>query len=316
MNRIVRVNSVLVVLLLNFFLGVCNLNAQGASSLTISEVMTLNDNSIVDEYSRHSPWVEIYNTSSTMVDIKGCYLSDDNKNITKYRIPTWSNKTKIGPRQFVIIWLDSNEKDGIMHANFTLDPTKQNELILTDADGKSIISSVSVPIIPTNHSYKNNNLAGNIDGNTSSVSWSESDHPTPLEPNQEVKSSNKIENLETMDPSGFIMTLTAVSVVFLALITLSIVFYFIGRLMSRPRVSNKKITSAKNKYDEAKEIDVAILMAITQNRTHMEDNVVAISLALSQCRVMVHDGIGARLTIKRRNSKWNDSSQRLRRYDY
>ena len=48
--------------------------AQGAKSIRITEVMTHNRTSIVDEYGKHKPWVEISNSSFTTYNVRGMFL--------------------------------------------------------------------------------------------------------------------------------------------------------------------------------------------------------------------------------------------------
>ena len=45
--------------------------------LRLNEMMIKNVDNYADEYGRHVPWVEIFNTAYNTVNITGCYLTDD-----------------------------------------------------------------------------------------------------------------------------------------------------------------------------------------------------------------------------------------------
>ena len=47
--------------------------AQGAKSIRITEVMTNNQKSIVDEFGMHKAWVELSNTSFTTYNVRGMF---------------------------------------------------------------------------------------------------------------------------------------------------------------------------------------------------------------------------------------------------
>lgn len=40
--------------------------------LRINEVLVYNDSNYVDDFGKHSPWIEIFNTAYNKVDIGGC----------------------------------------------------------------------------------------------------------------------------------------------------------------------------------------------------------------------------------------------------
>lgn len=287
------------------------INAQRASSLRISEVMTNNHNSIVDEYGQNSPWIEIYNSSSSTVDLKGCYLTNDPNNLKLHRIPLWSTNTKVGPRQYIVLWGDGNVKKGVFHLGFELSKYKSNFLALVDADGKTIINVSSIPIIPQDYSYQVfdiNNIANN-----SNVKWRISSNPSPLEPNEDKNQSSKVENLAKLDPSGVIMTTTAIAVVFIALLTLSIVFTLIGKtlLSSSKRKQGKNINNKKQEEEK-----IAVSLAISQYLSLNNEHIVAISLAVHQEKNTRNYDNNMKLTIKRKSTQWNDKVYNMRNYMY
>ncbi len=61
--------------------------SQGAKSIRITEVMTNNRTSIVDEYGAHKSWVELSNSSFTTYNIRGMFLTTDRRVLDKKMSP-------------------------------------------------------------------------------------------------------------------------------------------------------------------------------------------------------------------------------------
>lgn len=57
------------------------------SSLCISEVMTANDNYLQQRDNKYYDWVEVYNNTSSDIDLSDYYLSDALDDLTRYRLP-------------------------------------------------------------------------------------------------------------------------------------------------------------------------------------------------------------------------------------
>ncbi len=81
-----------------FAIWVTETHAQSTMDLRINEILVYNDSNYVDDFGKHSPWIEIFNTAYNTVDIGGLYLTDDLSNPTKYPIPKGQSLTKI-PQQ-------------------------------------------------------------------------------------------------------------------------------------------------------------------------------------------------------------------------
>ncbi len=206
-------------------------NGQSTSSMRLNEVLVINVDNFVDAYGARSGWIELYNNSPGTVDIRGCYITNDKNNPKKYMIPKGDVKTKIAPRQHVLFWADNKPSHGTFHLNFKLDPDKENELFLYDSDGRTLIDHVTI-------------LAGqqpdvsyglSLDG---TGTWETLSRATPDTNNKTLDSNEKIENFKQNDSWGVGMTLTAMTVVFLGLLILFIVFKQVGKTaiqMSRRR---------------------------------------------------------------------------------
>lgn len=86
-------------------------------ALMITEFMSRNSNTIVDNYGATEDWIEIKNTSSTEVSLGGKYLTDDLIRRNRFELPA----VTLEPGQFYLIWADDDKDQGPNHANFKLD---------------------------------------------------------------------------------------------------------------------------------------------------------------------------------------------------
>lgn len=108
--------------------------AYAQTSVFINELMPSNVNGIMDDrYEFPDSWVELFNPSSSEIDIRGWYLSNSKKNLTKWKVPV---SCVIPPKGYKLIYLDT-ENTGL-HANFRLD-VKGEELYLVASDGETIV---------------------------------------------------------------------------------------------------------------------------------------------------------------------------------
>ncbi len=132
--------------------------------------------------------------------------------------------------------------------------------------------------------------------------------------------------LQEADPSGLIMTLTAVLVVFSSLLLLVVVFKLIGRLMQRMGERKKQASAPRQtEYTHAhsataqhpsSEAMVAIALALDAERRVCTDEVaIAISMALTAYAHDQHDHESFVLTFgSRRPTQWNARSLGMRQY--
>lgn len=206
-------------------------NGQSTSSMRLNEVLVINVDNFVDAYGARNGWIELYNNSPGTVDIRGCYITNDKNNPKKYMIPKGDVKTKIAPRQHVLFWADNKPSHGTFHLNFKLDPDKENELFLYDSDGRTLIDHVTIPA----GQQPDVSYGLTLDG---TGTWEILSRATPDTNNKTLDSNEKIENFKQNDSWGVGMTLTAMTVVFLGLLILFIVFKQVGKTaiqMSRRR---------------------------------------------------------------------------------
>jgi hypothetical protein len=222
-------NKIKTGLLLLLLMSVCPFAFSQTSGLCINEVMTKDSTNILDEYGQRPAWIEIFNSTFNSIDISNCYLTTNkavlasNKRNARefkgfmYHIPKGDESNLIGPRQFKIFYADGMAKRGNLHTNFTLDPTKSNWVALYDANGYTLIDSVTIPPIPVNTSY-----ALKADGILNA--WTISNDPTPGVNNVTLDQDLKVTKFKEQDPYGISMTIIAMGVVFFALILLYFAF--------------------------------------------------------------------------------------------
>lgn len=217
---------------LKLFLAVVGLilafgaGAQSQDAMRLNEYLVVNTDDFQDDFGQQNAWFELFNSSYGTVDIGGCYLSDDASNLKKYAIPGGDLMTKVKPRQHVLFWADNQPYRGTFHVSFDLANAK--EIILTKGDGKTIIDR-----IPVRHDLGDNISFGrSMDGEGSITGdcegWQVMERTSPSTNNTLIDKAAKPDKMKAMDPYGWILALTAMSVVFLALILLYFIFKAIG----------------------------------------------------------------------------------------
>jgi hypothetical protein len=100
------------------------------SNVVINELMPANSTTVADNYGEYDDWIELYNLSSSTIDLSGYYLSDNHKKTTKWQIP---NGTSIIGKGYLIIWADGDSTQFGLHTNFKLS-SEGEEAVLTKPD--------------------------------------------------------------------------------------------------------------------------------------------------------------------------------------
>ena len=126
----------------------CSVHAAGDPVL-INELIAANSGYYVDREGEYEDWVELYNPGDAVVDLTAMCLTDDDKVPTQWRIPYG---TKIAAKGYLVIWLDRDLDGHGLHASFALDAAG-DQLLLYDADGTTLIDSVSFGRQRNNVSY-------------------------------------------------------------------------------------------------------------------------------------------------------------------
>lgn len=261
------------------------INAQNMSDMRLNEILVKNTNGYIDDYGNRSGWIELFNSSYGTVDVGGCFLTDDPNNLKKYPIPKGDVLTKVKPRQHILFYADSLASRGTFHLNFNLNNSK--EVIFVSSDGRTIIDRIELPqnIMenksfgrvmdgegshePTGLMKKSYNISVKESNRDASDGWAILPKVTPSTNNVTLDMVSKGQNLKVTDPYGIIMAITAMSVVFLALILLYVIFKQIGlnsirKSRTKEAISTGKVTSAteENSTTNSAEVYAAISLAI------------------------------------------------------
>lgn len=301
----------LFLLLVVILIGAMSAQAQGRRGLRINEVMVQNDSSVTDEYGQHHAWIELFNSTFAPLEISSVYLTTSKDNPKMYPVPLGDVNTKMPKRQHVVFWADGNPTLGTFHTNFVLVPEQENWIGVFDADGRTLIDSVTVPaVLAGNQSY-----ARIVDGvNTAdgkqlgAAAWEVRDDTpgkpvTPSSANQIRESNDKIEMFAERDKNGFAMAIMAMGVVFSALLLLCLCFYGISRIGASATSRNKAKTHGVSTKELAEE-----------HRNDSGEAIAAIAMALHE-HLDAHDRENTVLTInkvKRAYSPWNSKIYNMR----
>ena len=286
------------------------LSAQNVNEMLINEVLVKNETSLVDGFGNRNGWIELLNSSYGTVDIGGCYLSNDTRNMKKYLIPSGDINTKIAPRQVVVFYASGNGDQGTFYTNFKIEPG--DTLYLVSNDGRTVIDQVVIPAaLGTDQSYGRVHIEGTID-DTEFTKMS----PSPNSQNGDLEAETKSQIMARTDPYGWIISLTSMSVVFSALIILFLIFKYIGKASvkyDRKNDSKDETTvpvAFKPKHTGKKdgnmpEVAAAIAMALDKECGNEVKAAIALALHM-HLTSYVHDQESFVLTIKSHQTQWSD----------
>lgn len=312
-----RIKSLVILSLLLISFGA---SAQSQSSMRINEVLVTNTEDMQDDFGQQSAWIELSNTSYGTVDLAGCYLTDNPADLKKYRIPKGDLATKVKPRQFVVFWADGKPERGTFHTNLQLVPG--GEVILVGGDGKTVLDKITIPAtLGENQSYGRTDNGRNDRGRYTE-SWMVLNTTSPGVSNMNLNATTKSQRMGEIDPHGWIMAVTAMSVVFIALIILYFIIKNLIRLLNRekkPKSEKKEKIEVKPekkhiaaKAPKGKEAEAAVAAAIAMALADSDETYAAISTALYLYENVdaAHDVESGIITIRPVKSNWNNHQMR------
>lgn len=129
-----------------FFLG---LNSY-SQSIILNEIVASNSAINTDNDGDSSDWIELYNPSSTTINLNGYGLSDDLNNPYRWILPNIS----IQANQYLLVWAsgkDRNSPFAPLHTNFSISSGGE-KIILTNPSGDLVDECPATPI-PSDFSY-------------------------------------------------------------------------------------------------------------------------------------------------------------------
>ena len=295
---------------------------QGAKNIVISEVMTDNTTSIQDEFGQHKAWVELENTSYTTYNVRGMYLTSDRHVLDKSlsaperiklmsAIASGDDRTNIGGRHHLVLFGNSSPYKGKLHLSL---PIKADSVVwigLYNGNGVELIDSVTIPVLAPNESYAR-------DGKQWSVKKPE--NVTPGIENYIKADESKVAKFKREDPHGFAMAIMAMGIVFFCLALLWLFFTVFGIIM-RHIDTAKKVVNAQPIKPITKTVEKTIEIGhktgnlmqdgLEKKGIDMEVYMAVIGMALRQYEDDVHDVESGIITIKSKDTGWDDEYSQM-----
>lgn len=262
------------------------LHAQGLKDIRINEVLVDNRTSYVDDHGNHVGWIELHNTGYSSVNIGGAYLTVKQGDATRtYRIPKNDARTQIAPQGYVIFFADSTSNRGTFHTNFVLDET--GYIAFMD-QGKNVMDSV---VYDVKAQLPDVSIGWSFHPKSGELTFGPLAGITPMQANETEEALPAAEKFRQRDPSGAVMAITAMSVVFSALILLYLFFRTIGKTMNRATQKKEQKTAAPA---------AATAKAASASTDQLiGEEIAAIAIALRRYEEDLHDIESHVLTINR-----------------
>ena len=158
---VIYVSSTILLFLLITIIGYNEFQDYCLSKIRISEVVTNNTQSIVDEYGKHPAWIELVNTNSTPINIGGLYITSDRSCLdrsmnSEERIKHMSmiGDVKISSSSHELFYCNSDPSLGSDHLSLEIPMSKPVWIALYDKTASHIIDSVTIPSLAANQSYR------------------------------------------------------------------------------------------------------------------------------------------------------------------
>lgn len=292
--------------------------AQGAKNIVINEVMTNNTQGIVDEFGQHGAWIELENTSFTTYNVRGMFITTDRsvlqdmsapERISRMSmIPSGDERTSIGARQHLLLFCNSSPAKGKLHMTVDMPLSEPVWVALYNGNGVELIDSVTVPPLAADESYARQGKTWSVKPN---------DAVTPGIENFIEASESKIEKFKREDPHGFAMAIMAMGIVFTCLATLWIFFTLFGSIM-RKMEANKHSQSLKpltktveTAHELGHKTSNILQEGLEKKGIDMELYMAVIGMALKQYEDDVHDVESGVITIKPKDTDWDDENTQM-----
>lgn len=223
------------------FLASTTLSAQGIMDLRINEVLINNTSGIVNGEGTRSGWVELRNSGYSTVDLGGCTLVEVTpQGRNSHTFPKGLSSTVFPSQNYTIVYLGANTVTPFT-AHFNLQDA--TALLIYDASGKILIDSVSLhpstamADVSLGRAFYDKNKRANRDADrnfeTRDCNLVATAGLTPGNSNFPVPTESRSEAFRRIDFTGGGMSVIAMSVVFLALLCLFLVFQQVGNAMQR-----------------------------------------------------------------------------------
>lgn len=286
---------------------------QSYRDFRINEMLIKNTDNYVDEYGRHVPWVEIFNSAYNTVNIYDCFLTDDTTGIAAvkkgaaipsywYRIPKGDPKTAVEQRSYIVFFMDGDPLFGTFHVTFDLRKSKTNYVALISGNGKEIIDLMQYP-----SQLKDTAIAYGCktDGVKDSLAYL--NHFTPGSTNIVTVQTTKAEKLLKDDPYGIGLAIISMSVVFIALILIYLMLKLFAKTSARRAMKAAAQKSAGTATASAANV---VSGEDTNINSPNSEEAAAIAMALQLHFNSLHDEESEVLTIEMPSAHYSPWSQK------
>ena len=301
------------------------MQAQIENSIKINEVMTNNSASLKDEYGQSEAWIEIANVSHTTYNIRGMYITTDRSVLDEKMsvpervsrmsvIPNGEPRTALGARQHLVFFLNSNPAKGALHLTAKVDSVKPVWIALYNGNGVDLLDSITVPAMAVNQSYARHKEGCD--------QWDvkPAEAVTPGISNYITIEETKIAKLKREDPHGFGITVMAMGIVFFCLALLFVFFTFFGMFMEYLRKAAKVqpiragVKTVEKTMEVASKTSTILQDGLKLKGIDKEVYIAVISMALKQYQDDVHDVESGIITIKPKNTDWNQELPQMTQF--
>ena len=296
-------------------LGSTTLFGQQVTDLRLNEMLIVNDSNFVDEYGRHVPWIEIFNTSYNQVNIAGCYLTDDTTGLAAgnvsnwYRIPTTDPTTWIPQRSSKVFFLDNSPLYGTYHTNIDPNTSTTHYIALINSNGKTLIDMFVYPeeLLTSTQSFGcyDDGIAIKVENGKKVKNMGMLEYATPGSVNKVQTGATKSEHLQQSDPHGIGLAIISISVVFSALIMIYLMLKLFGYVATRRDRKAKMEQATATSSSEAGPANVS-----AQEVGPSGEELAAITMALHLFFNSQHDEESEVITIDMPSKHYSPWSQK------
>ena len=121
-----------------------------SSALVVSEVVTSNKRSLVDETLGTPDWIELYNSGSVALDLSGYGVSDNLRKLHKFVIP---EGTTLGPGEYLVLYATNTTEDQTNPMITSFGLSKSGDYIFITDAYFGLVAQMEVPALYTDVSY-------------------------------------------------------------------------------------------------------------------------------------------------------------------
>lgn len=269
---------------------------QTLADVRINEIQVHNKDGYKDKFGHALPWIELFNTGYGQVNIGGAVLKVNGQ---EYRIP--KTKDMIIPTRGYAIFFASGETDkGAYYTNFTLDNTNFIELYAPDNQVTPINRMEFNPA-----EMKEDMSFGWFKDEDGKEKLMLLPQMTPGATNNTLETVHRSELFRQADPSGLVLTITAIAVVAVNLFLLYIIFLYMGKL--NIKIARRKEEKAK----KARAVESKTTVKTGKEGVLTNEELAAIAIALYKYSEDIHDIEDTVLTINRAAKAYSPWSSKI-----